>query len=116
MVMRMIFTEFLLAFCAVHIASEIQSYLSRKFAAYRGLAGRKAESAKSRNCAIRGDWYVYFQRSQLTGERCGEDRSTPPDMRNGRRAPSRTRSAVQPAFAGTDGRVPVRPRLRLVLS
>jgi len=117
MLMRMFFTEFLLAFCAVHLVSEAQAYIACKLAAYRRLSQRAVKRVKTdESKAVRGDWYVYFERSQLTGEKTATDRISPKNPRNGQRAPRGSRPAVRTSFARNDGRVPVRPSLRLIYS
>jgi hypothetical protein len=113
MLMRLYFTEFLLAFCAVHLVHVARDYLAEKIAAYR--QQRMPAATVSSEMLVRGakgsDWYVFFHRTDLVGEDCRQKTPRSPDKRGGAKrprtfAPKRTR----------DGRATAHPGLRIVCS
>ncbi len=64
---RLAFTEFLFAFCAVVLADRVHGVLSRLGAAF-GLARPLAGMAEAVAAGSRGDWYVHFSRDAITGK------------------------------------------------
>lgn len=113
MLMRLYFTEFLLAFCAVHLVYVARDYLAGKIAAYR--EQRAPAATASSEMLVRGakgsDWYVYFRRTDLVGENNRQNDSRSPDKRGGAKRPSTS----EPKRA-RDGRATAHPGLRIVCS
>lgn len=92
--LRLAFTEFLFAFCAVALADRVHGVCARLTAA---LFGRRAPTSRRPAAATGGTWYVYFSRDAVTGQ----PRLTPPRVVPG------ARPAARPAHV-----VDRRPRLR----
>ncbi|EHJ46023.1 hypothetical protein DFW101_0006 [Solidesulfovibrio carbinoliphilus subsp. oakridgensis] len=86
--MRLAFTGFLFAFCAVVLADRVYGF-SERFLAARGRT--RPGAAASRPDWTDGpacDWYVHFYRSDLTGETVRPVRSAPAAPSPTFRAPS----------------------------
>ncbi|MFU2207618.1 hypothetical protein [Solidesulfovibrio sp. C21] len=94
MELRLAFTEFLFAFCAVVLADRIYGFSDRLLGRFARKSDKPQLQATSAN-----DWYVHFHRSDLTGE---EEPSQPA-------APA---ARVTPAVA-RQPRCDSRPRLRV---
>jgi len=113
MLLRLYFTEFLLAFCAVHLVYAAKEYVSGKIAAYR--QKHMPATAAADKMVLRGaeasDWYVYFRRSDLVGEDCLQKTPRSPDKRDGATRPR----AVAPKRP-RDGRATAHPNIRLACS
>lgn len=109
MLMRLYFTEFLLAFCAVHLVCAARDHLAAKFAAY--LEKRMPASAVTNEMLMRAaresDWYVYFHRSDLVGEDCRQKDPRSPGKRDGAMRPR----PITPKRA-RDGRATAHPDMR----
>ncbi len=98
--MRLAFTEFLLAFCAVVLADRVYGF-SERFLAARSRTRPAADARKPAwTDDPTSDWYVYFHRNDLTGGIVRPLREAP-------RAPSATVRAPSAA-----PRRDTRPRLQ----
>ncbi|EFL52150.1 hypothetical protein DesfrDRAFT_0970 [Solidesulfovibrio fructosivorans JJ]] len=64
MELRLAFTEFLFAFCAVVLADRVYGFSDRLLGRFAHKTDKPQLRAASAN-----DWYVYFHRSDLTGEK-----------------------------------------------
>uniref|UniRef100_I2Q3F5 Uncharacterized protein n=1 Tax=Desulfovibrio sp. U5L TaxID=596152 RepID=I2Q3F5_9BACT len=98
--MRLAFTEFLFAFCAVVLADRVYGF-SERFLAARGRTRPAADAPKPAwTDGPACDWYVHFYRSDLTGD----------TVRPVRPAPTAPSPTVRAPSAGA--RRDTRPRLR----
>ena len=111
MLMRLYFTEFILAFCALHLVVSTWDRISEKIAASRR---KKMPAPDKSRMVLRGskgnDWYVFFPRTALVGQ----DRPLKPrrpDSRDGAYGSktARVRADARPR----DGRISARPSLRM---
>lgn len=76
MELRLAFTEFLFAFCAVVLADRVHGFSERVLVAL-GWARPASEAQKpALTDGLACDWYVHFYRSDLTGDR-RPSRTTP---------------------------------------
>lgn len=64
---RLAFTEFLFAFCAVVLADRVYGVFERLGAAL-GFTRPLAQAGDALLAASRGDWYVHFSRDAVTGQ------------------------------------------------
>lgn len=64
MELRLAFTEFLFAFCAVVLADRVYGFSDRLL----GRSARKSDKPQLQATSA-NDWYVHFYRSDLTGEK-----------------------------------------------
>lgn len=68
MELRLAFTEFLLAFCAVVLADRVYGFSARIAAAF-GLSPKTSQTIEpALRAGMAHDWYVHFHRSTITGE------------------------------------------------
>ncbi|WP_428565332.1 MAG: hypothetical protein ACP59X_04075 [Solidesulfovibrio sp. DCME] len=85
---RLAFTEFLFAFCAVVLADRVYGVFSRLGAAF-GLTRPLAEMADAVTAGSRGDWYVHFSRDAITGQPTAVTRPAPAARPAGKTRPVR---------------------------
>lgn len=73
---RLAFTEFLFAFCAVVLADRVYGVFERLGALF-GFSRPLAEAGDALLAASRGGWYVHFSRDAITGQPVVTPRSAP---------------------------------------
>lgn len=61
-----VFTGFVLGMCALHLVQQTSEHIAQWWA--KSHPGRGKLSRKSDKKVIRGDWYVFFYRSDLLGK------------------------------------------------
>lgn len=99
MELRLAFTEFLCAFCAVVLADRVYGF-SDRLLGNLGLRNARQQSVRPAwQAQSDNDWYVHFHRNELTGTDVPTPRATAPAARP---TPTPTRSAHRDT----------RPRLR----
>ena len=97
MELRLAFTEFLFAFCAVVLADRVYGFSDRLLSRF-GRGSAKTAVRPAWQATDANDWYVHFYRSALTGE----EKPSQPTAPTARVTPSADRRA----------RRDTRPRLR----
>ena len=83
MALRLAFTEFLLAFCAVVLADRVYGFSARIAAAF-GLTKTTSQTIEpALRAGMAHDWYVHFHRSTITGENVATPRPAATAPRTG---------------------------------
>ena len=99
MELRLAFTEFLLAFCAVVMADRVYGFSARLASLFFKSESATKHIAPALSDGMAHDWYVHFHRGTLTGDLTPATRKPAPAAR------STTTPAKRP-------RTDSRPRLR----
>jgi hypothetical protein len=68
MELRLAFTEFLFAFCAVVLADRAHGFSERILTALGWARSVETRPAPALETGMTCDWYVHFYRSELTGD------------------------------------------------
>jgi hypothetical protein len=88
--MRLAFTEFLFAFCAVVLADRVYGFSERLLSARGRTRPARTVSKPDRADGPACDWYVHFYRSDLTGDSVRPVRPAPAAPSPTVRAPAAT--------------------------